>query len=137
MYIPEYFDVRELVSPITFQQRREKSLLLLDDRALVTLDRLRERYGVLTVNNWHLGGSREWSGLRTKESPYFSQYSQHTFGRAFDCIFKEVSANEVRQDIIAGYDSDQDFEFINAIELGTSWLHFDVRNTERLMRFKA
>lgn len=76
----------------------------MDERLLITLDRLRERYGSMTVNNWYWGKDREWSGLRTRGSPYFSDFSQHTFGRAADCLFRNHTAEQVGQDILANPD---------------------------------
>jgi hypothetical protein len=43
-----------------------------------------------------------------------------------------VSVEEVRKDILASPD-DPDFELIGSLELRVSWLHFDVRNCERIM----
>jgi len=131
-YKCKYFIIQELVPQHVYNERGDKAWELLDDRALRTLDALRERFGVVTVNNWHIGGNRNWSGLRTPDSPYFSAYSQHTFGRAFDCLFNSFTAEDVRQDILAYKD---EFEFINSMELGTSWLHFDVRNSDRIKTF--
>jgi len=134
MYICKHFIIEELVSPQTYKDRGEKAWQLLDDRMLMTLDRLRERYGKMTVNSWKWGGNREWSGLRTADSPYFSKYSQHSFGRAADIIFNDITTEEVRQDILDNPD-DPTFEFINSIELGVSWLHLDCRNVERIFAF--
>ena len=134
MYECKHFIIQELVDPDTYAKRGDRGWQLLDDRVLITLDRLRERYGSMTVNNWKWGGDRKWSGLRTVDSPWFSTYSQHTFGRAADCIFKTVTAEDVRQDILANPD-DPTFELINSIELGVSWLHFDVRNCNRIFAF--
>jgi len=135
MYKCKHFIIQELVSEGTFNKRGEKAWMLLDNRVLMTLDLLRERYGQMTVNNWKWGGDRSWSGLRTSDSPWFSTYSQHSFGRAADCLFKETTAEQVRQDILASPD-DPTFQFINSIELGVSWLHFDVRNCDRILAFK-
>ena len=134
MYKCKHFSIEELVSPGTFQARGEKAWLLLDDRMLITLDRLREKYGKATVNNWKFGGDRHWSGLRTPDSPYYSTYSQHSYGRAADVIFNDVTSEEVRQEIIAN-PTDPTFEFITSMEEGVSWLHFDVRNCERFLLF--
>ena len=87
MYICKHFKIQELVPPEVFKIRGEKAWELLDERALITLDAIRNRYGTTIVNDYDNGGKRKWSGLRTSESPYFSPYSQHTFGRAFDCVF--------------------------------------------------
>ena len=88
----------------------------------------------MTVNNYYWGKNREWSGLRTSDSPYYSAFSQHTFGRAADCLFSGISAEEVRQDILAN-PQDNDFKLIGSLELGVSWLHFDVRNCDRIKTY--
>lgn len=134
MYKCNHFSIHELVPRSVYEKRGEKAWQLLYERLLITLDRLRERYGSTTVNNWYWNKDREWSGLRTKESPYYSPYSQHSFGRAADCLFSSISAEEVRQDILAS-PNDSAFELIGSLELGVSWLHFDVRNCERIMTY--
>ena len=130
MYKCRHFRIQELVDRETFNIRGERAWELLDDRALVALDDVRDGLGPTTVNNWHIGGDREWSGLRTVKSPYYSPYSQHSFGRAFDCVFRDVTAEEARRYIV-----DKAPEFITAIEMNVSWLHFDVRNTKKLKKF--
>lgn len=134
MYKCEHFSIHELVPPDVFNKRQEKAWELLDERLLITLDKLRERYGLITVNNYYWGKDREWSGLRTSDSPYYSPFSQHTFGRAADCLFSNISTEELRQEILAN-PTDPDFELIGSIELGVSWLHFDVRNCERIKTY--
>lgn len=134
MYTTKWFKIQELVSPQAYKDRGDKAWQLLDDRMLMTIDRLREKYGSMTINNWSYGGDREWSGLRTPDSPYYSKYSQHSFGKAFDIIFKHVTAEQVRQDILANPDKFE-FEYINSLELGVSWLHIDSRNSTRIFAF--
>ena len=134
MYKCKHFIIEELVDPDTFAKRGDKAWELLDDRLLITLDRLRERYGKMTVNNWKWGGDRQWSGLRTKDSPWFSTYSQHSFGRAADCLFNDYTAEQIRQDIMQDPDH-EDFEFINSLEDNVGWFHFDVRNCNRIKVF--
>jgi len=132
MYKCEHFKIQELVPEAVFEARGNKAWELLDPAALFALDQLRDRFGPITVNNWSIGGPRNWSGLRTSGSPYYSPYSQHTFGRAFDCIFSNTTAEEVRQEILA---NPEDFPEITSMELGTSWLHFDVRNCVKIKTF--
>lgn len=134
MYKPTHFAIHELVPPAVFQERGESAWQLLDDRMLMTLDRLRKRYGPITVNNYHWGGEREWSGLRTTDSPFGTQYSQHRFGRAADCLFQNISTDEVRNEILA-FPDHRAFALIGSVERGTSWLHFDVRNCDRIMTY--
>ena len=132
-YRCEFFDIRELVPKHVHQERGEKAWALLDPYALQTLDQLRQQFGPLMVNNWHREGQRNWSGLRTQGSPYGSEYSQHRFGRAFDCIsMGGLTADTMRNYILKNPDK---FPYLNALEMGVSWLHFDTRNCERIFTF--
>ena len=134
MYKCKYFEIHELVPPKVYYHRRERAWELIDDRVLITLDRLRERFGRMTVNNYVWGGEREWSGLRTPDSPYFSPNSQHTFGRAMDCLFDDIKPHNIRAQML-GSPNDETFEYITAIEMNVGWLHFDVRNCPRITTF--
>lgn len=135
MYKCINFKIHEVVPRRIFEERGEKAWELIDGRTLITLDHLRNRYGKMTVNNYYWGKPREWSGLRTPDSPFFSWTSQHSFGRAMDCLFEDFTAEAVRQDILRDPD-DPAFRFIMSIELGTSWLHFDTRNCTRIKTFR-
>jgi len=132
MYKCKHFKIQELVPQHVYEARGDKAWELLDTNALITLDLIRDAFGVTTVNNWHTGGERNWSGLRTSDSPYYSPYSQHSFGRAFDCIFSSRTTSQVRQAILNNRD---EFPLLTAIELDTNWLHFDCRNTHRIKTF--
>lgn len=124
MYKCKHFTIKELVPEDVYKRRGEKAWTVFDDRALMTLDALRDKFGSLTVNDWSWGGTFSQSGLRTSDSKHYSQYSQHTFGRAFDCKFKEHTAEEVREYVLA---NKSEFPYIGGLELGISWFHFDVR----------
>ena len=89
-YKCKYFKIQELVPPHIYEKRGDKSWELLDSRALMAIDSLRDLYGPIIINTWASGGNRKWSGLRTPEYEGYSETSQHTFGRAFDCIFKNT-----------------------------------------------
>jgi len=128
-YKCKHFTIKELVSKKVYEDRGDKAWALFDPRALITLDALRDRVNVpLTVNNWSYKtpGTAQYRGLRTEGTPYFSPYSQHTFGRAFDVVSNHITAEEMRQIIFK--ERSELFPYITAVELGTSWLHFDVRN---------
>ena len=128
-YTPKYFKAHEFVPPSVYSDRGEKSFQLIDARILITADTLREHWGPMTINNWYWDGDRLWSGLRTPESPYYSPYSQHTFGRALDGIFRKVNAEIVREDILKNPDK---YPFITFLETDISWVHADCRNIERI-----
>ena len=132
MYIPDHFLIEELVPKKVHNERGGKAWELLDDRLLITLDQLRDEYGSITINDWLWGGINEWRGLRTPDSSWYRPYSQHTFGRAADCIFNDINVDKVRDDILKYPDR---FPCINSIELDVSWLHFDVRNCDRIKTY--
>jgi hypothetical protein len=125
MYKCEHFVIQELVPQHVYEDRGWRAWELLDDRALLTLDLLRKEFGATIVNNWHTGGDRGWSGLRTSLSPYGTQYSQHRLGQAFDCIFPHRASEDVREHVLA---HPEEFPFIRELELGISWFHFSVGN---------
>lgn len=129
MYIPKHFRIQEFVPESIYKARGQKSIELMDERILVTADQLREAFGKTTINSWLWGGNRTESGLRTPDSRNYSPTSQHTFGRAIDCIFESVDAEEARQYIILHQDQ---FPYVNFIEDKVSWLHVDCRNCERI-----
>lgn len=133
MYRPKHFILEELVPEMTHRLFGDKAWEFLDERALMVLDRLREKFGSITVNNWKWGGPRQWSGLRTEESPYGTQYSQHRAGRAFDCVFKAADPETVRTYIL---EHPEEFPEIGGLELGTpTWVHFDVRHHDGIKAF--
>lgn len=96
---------------------------LIDNRLIESDQRLRDIFGPITINNWWDGGNRQWSGLRTEECPQYSYTSQHSFGRASDKLFKDVTIEEVRKDIVKEWK----YYKITCIEDNVSWLHSDVR----------
>lgn len=133
MYKPKHFSVKEFVPEYIYIARGEKSLELIDGRVLETCDALRGRYGPIVINDWSWGGSNQWRGLRIDGCPIGTIYSQHRFGRAADCNFKNIDAESVRQDILKNPDL---FPHINSLELATVHLHFDVRNCRRIKTYK-
>jgi len=138
MYYVKNFKIWELVPPDVYAARGEKAIELLDDRALMTLDQLREKFGVTAVNTYKSPamikefGLRQECGLRWSGTDTGAKFSQHKRGAAFDCLFRDHSAQSVREYVMAHPD---EFPYINAIESGVSWFHFDCRNCERITVF--
>ncbi len=131
IYRPRYFSLQELVSPEVFEARGERAWELLDVYALVTLDQLRERFGKLTVNDWHWGGQLKYGGLRPHGAGPGDPYSQHRYGRAFDPKPKEIAAPTMHAAILAEQDKFPHLRVIEAIEATPSWVHFDTRGHTR------
>lgn len=127
-YRSKHFQLHELVPPDVFAARGETAWELLDPRALVTLDALREHFGACTVNDWQAGGLYKESGLRSSQTVTGAAYSQHRYGRAFDCKFKGAVPDEVGVYVIA---NSGEFPHLTTIEdtaATPTWFHFDVRN---------
>jgi len=134
MYLPTFFKLEEWVDPETFDTYGPRAWEFLDERILMTYDQLRTKYGAILINNWHLSGEREWSGLRTEKSPYYSPSSQHSFGRAGDGLFLDTDIEVVRKDILK---KPEEFPLITGIEMEVEWLHIDCRNTLPIKQFTA
>jgi len=132
----KYFKVHELVPKKMYEKYGEKSWRYVDVRLIETIDRLKEHFnlGTMTINNYFWNGDREWSGIRTPDSPNYSYGSQHSFANAFDIVFSHYTAEEVRNYIL---DNLHEFEYIKGMELAVSWLHIDVRNEDEIVLFKA
>lgn len=129
MYTPKHFRIQELVPPAVYKDRGELAITLIDERLLMTLDALRNAFGVCTVNNWLWDGPFTERCFRTPDCKTYRPYSQHTFGRACDCSFRDVDAQSVRDSVIK---SKALFPHISFIEDAVSWFHFDVRNCQRI-----
>jgi len=115
-------------------ERKPHYLVGLIDKRLVIVDQfMRDRFGPVIINSWKDYNDvvdeddRNWSGIRTPNSPYYSFTSQHSWGRASDKIFLKVIAEEVRTDIIENYDKLYKPLGLTTIEDNVSWVHSDVR----------
>ncbi|KFA99388.1 D-Ala-D-Ala carboxypeptidase family metallohydrolase [Vibrio sp. ER1A] len=133
MYIPKHFKPQEFVSPSIYSKRGVKSLELMDERILRTIDDLRVNLGKpITVNNWLWNGQRKQSGYRDQsfystDSEYASSLSQHKYGRALDFLVKGMSAPDVRRHIL---ENKHLYPYITFIEVDIEWCHIDCRNGE-------
>ena len=138
MYVPKHFELHEYLPKSLYNHLRQRGRLdrgweLLDDRLLRLDDQLREKFGKITINNWYWGGDREWSGIRTPDSAYFSPTSQHTYGRASDKLFRDNTITHVRSYILENPD---EFPLLMSLELDVTWLHSDVRNCKRIKTYR-
>ncbi len=127
MYIPKYFKIQEVVSPYVYNTVTNKDQLwwLFDDRLLKTADMLRDKYGPIIINNWAQG--LKYSGFREESSTIGAKMSQHKHGRAFDLHPTKVTAEKMREDLLADPWAEE-FQYITCIEINVSWFHMDVRN---------
>jgi hypothetical protein len=102
------------------------------------IDALKQTFneGTMTINNYAWGGDRQWSGLRTSNSPYYSPTSMHTVFGATDSVWSDYSAEEVRKYIL---EHQNKFPGIRRIEADVNWLHQDIKYTGKsdIYVFKA
>ena len=123
LFLDEYIP-KELYKQ--YEERPHILIGLLDERLINADQKLRDVFGGVTINNWYLGGERQWSGIRIVGCPQYSPTSQHSFGRSSDKIFRDATAEEVRE-----YIRKHHLELgITCIERNVSWVHSDVRQTK-------
>ncbi len=130
MYKCKYFDIRELVSPEVHRLKGDRCWRFFSPIALKGLDKLREKYGPITINNWHIGGDRKFSGFHLKGEYNRSEFSGHRMWGAFDLLFGNFTAETVRIDLL-GHEPEKNgtlpsiegFEEITEIEYGITWGH--------------
>lgn len=125
------FILQELVDPEIHKARGERAWELLDPRALITLQALRDALGPCVVNNWHASGPFKESGLRDFRTGTGAMYSQHKYGRAFDCKFKSVTPAEALAYVQEHRDDFRHLTVIENVNATPTWFHFDVRYTGR------
>lgn len=149
MYKPEHFELRELLSEHYWRTMwplyGDRLWQIFDERLLITMDRIRERYQcAFIMNTWFKNSLviaykyHEWRGYRDHTSEYvekngsegYGNISQHRFGRAADMVPTGLPAAEIRTQIINS-PNHEDFKYITAIEKDVSWLHIDVRNHDK------
>lgn len=131
-YRPKHFQLHELIGPDVFDARGEAAWELLDPFLLMALDRLRGFFGPVTVNNWYWQGSYTESGLRSAQTATGARYSQHKYGRAADCKFRDVTPQEAFERIVANPDDFPTITCLEDVSATPTWLHVDVRNCERI-----
>lgn len=146
VYVPEHFELWEVFPPTMkplFESGSDVhganlTWLYMDPRVLVTMDRLRERYGTALMNTWGLKesvrkvyGIHQWRGYRPRDCEIGAKLSYHKFGEAADMVFTKVSAQRVREDF-SNDPFDFAFEFITAIELYVGWFHFSCQPHDKV-----
>ena len=137
MKLTKNFRLQEFIPKWYYEGYGDKgSIIALDNRIIATAQWVRDLVGCsMIINNWHRGGSRNWSGLRTRNSVWYNHRSQHSFGRAFDAVFStDVDYDEVRARIAQDWPLTGHLWHIT-MEEGVSWLHVDVRAANRPVNF--
>ena len=80
-YRCKHFDVSELVPEDLLNDTPEPVIWrMFDNRALMSLDALRETFGKAVVNTWPFGGDAHFRGFRPPGCGVGVTHSQHRFG---------------------------------------------------------
>ena len=126
------FRLEEFIDPDTFKKYGEQSIWFIDVRIVTLAQFIRERIGKpCTVNNWHSGGSYQYSGFRPPTCSIGAKLSQHRFGRGIDLKVKGMTADELRQDIENNYSIYRKVGLttIEDVAYAPTWCHIDIRET--------
>lgn len=124
----KHFAIQNLVPPEVWASRGENAWELIDQRLIFTLDDLWDNLGPFVVNDWHTGGHYKESGLRSAGTSTGAQFSQHKYGRAADCKFKDQAPVQAYQFIMKNPDKFPYLSTLEDLEATPTWLHVDVRN---------
>lgn len=90
MYKCTYYTIKELVSPVVYNQWGDRAWMFFDEDVLRDLDTIRETYrSEIIINNWARGGNLKQCGLRSnmdemvknKKTLYLSA---HCLAKGFD-----------------------------------------------------
>lgn len=128
MYRPTSFIIQELVAPEIYQARGDRAWETLNPLTLMALQSVRDKFGPITINNWHAGGAFKESGARSFGTSTGAAYSMHRYGGAYDCKSDSVTPAEMCAYIIKNRG---EFPYITAMEnpvATPTWLHIDSRN---------
>ena len=132
MRLTKDFILQEFVPKEIFEQFGERSLMFIDPMLPALVQAIRNAFGVpVTLNTWHIGGTRNECGYRVPNTTTGAKYSQHKFGRAADLHCADLSVKEMF-DIVNNNFKGLSFLGLTTIENINStptWLHIDTRWT--------
>jgi len=125
------FVIQEFVPKTVYERFRDNSIWFLDPGIIQFCQWLRDyTQAPVVVNNWHLGGTHQESGLRESDTNTGSKWSQHKAGRAVDVKVQGVPPEAVREIIRLNFQNLNIRFGISTIEKDTpTWCHVDTRYT--------
>jgi hypothetical protein len=140
MRLNDRFKLQEYVPQSVYNEHGDMSvrfistaLINADFQLLQDLEKHYDRPISCSINTWVFGGNRNYSGLRVKGEPYYSEYSMHTFGCASDKIFqfKDNDAPLATADVYSFIRSneskyyDMGIRRMEDIKDARTWIHWD------------
>jgi hypothetical protein len=118
-FLDEYVPEKEYLALSSGVLIRKLNPLLIKSDQL-----LRDEFGEIMINNWHDGGSREYSGWMPYDAPFPRGYSDHREGNASDKIFMDADRDRVISFIKTNY-KDLGITIIENFK-GMDWVHTSV-----------
>lgn len=132
-YICQHFSIAELVPENLYNTLHEDVLWdMFDPDLLRFADWLKGfcKGASITVNDWEWSGRFYQSGLRTKDSEWYSEGSQHSIGCALDFKVRGYTSHGLRAALRKYEESVAPIPYITRIEDDTQgWLHCDTKPT--------
>ncbi len=128
----KYFKIEEFVPKNIFKHYSTNSIMFLDPRVINLAVAYREFFNKpVVINNWHSGGTYQERGYRIPNSNTGARFSQHKFGRAFDCNIKGVDDQEAYNEIVKNFDYFKQFGLttLENYKFTQGWIHSDCRLT--------
>lgn len=139
MYKCQYFDIKELVSPIVYDKWGEQAWMFFSADTLKDLDLIRETYGhPIIINNWNTGLKQ--CGLRSNmdelvKSKKTLYLSAHTMGKGFDLHCFYGHNNKLWQHcyslILCG--KLKTFKRLENIKDTNGWVHIDCFQSDNIV----
>ena len=130
MQVSKNFVLEEFIPKEFYNYWKESAIWFIDPK-IVTIAQWFHDYlnkGII-INNWHVGGMFNESGLRDFKTSTGAEFSQHKYGRAIDIKCTGMTGDDLR-DIVKKNVKDLMAIGLTTIELKTStWLHCDCRYT--------
>jgi len=136
MKLTTNFSLLEFIPQTIYKKWGDKSVQFLDMRIVHFAQAVRDNLKMpIVINNWHLGGKYQESGLRAFNTKTGASMSQHKFGRAVDLKIadgkggvRSDSGEILRKHVQDNWDRYK--QWITTTEADTdTWAHFDCRYT--------
>lgn len=130
MKVSTHFDLREFVPKATHDRWGDKSLRFIDPRLFAIAQALRDEYGPLEINDWHLGGGHQLRGYRPPDCTTGGKESAHKRGMAIDVQFDEETPAQVYAAILANKSkwTAMGVTTMEDVNDTPTWLHIAVEN---------
>jgi len=130
MKVSKDFSLAEFVPSSIYEHFVDKAIWFIDPKIVLMAQFIRDRFGKpMTINNYPMGGSFQYSGFRDTACTIGATNSQHRHGRAIDFRIHGMTPMEVRDDIIKNF-ALYGPSGLTTIEGGTpTWTHVDCRFT--------